>query len=269
MSLGTRVTPDVTVLGTVKGGDDDPVYLVWHHPSWCPMACKILHSPKQARREAQILTSLAHPGIVRCFGLGGPKHVLMEYLEGPSLAAVLREAPDGHLPPDEALRAVIHVGAALHHMHRRSFVHLDVKPSNIVVASGRPVLCDLGLARTLDTRRPKGVYGTQPYIAPEVCSRERAGPPADVFGLAVVLFELLTGEMPFPEATADNPYPQLRAAPRSVRLYQPLLPPALNDLVVAGLARPPEARPLLPAWLADLHELIGAEPRMWPAGFIP
>ena len=88
--VGTRIGSDLTVLGIVDDHGKEPVYLVWHHKRWCPMACKVFKSKKEARREAEILQALAHPNIVRSLGMDGPTRLLMEYLEGPSLHDLLK-----------------------------------------------------------------------------------------------------------------------------------------------------------------------------------
>ena len=118
----------------------------------------------------------------------------MEFLEGPPLHALMHSRPKSRLRIDDALRTVIHIGAALTHVHQRGLLPLDVKPSNIVVVNGRPILFDFGIARWQMAARPKGVRGTDPYIAPEECLLQRITPAADVFGLGVTLYELLTGK---------------------------------------------------------------------------
>ncbi len=91
----------------------------------------------------------------------------------------------------------------------------------------------------------------------------------DVFGLGVLLFELLTGELPFPKASKRNPFPQVERAPASARGFRPTLPRALDDLLLACLAHDPAIRPGLPVLLPALHTFIRTGPRMWPAGFEP
>ena len=269
IEVGTRLGPDITVLGIVDDHGDEPVYLAWHHKSWCPMLCKVLRSRETAQREADILLALAHPNIVRCFGVDGSTGLLMEYLEGPSLHQLLKTRPKRRLGISDALRISIYVGAALSHIHGRGLLHLDVKPSNIVVVRGRPILCDFGIARWQAVPRPSGVRGTEGYIAPEECRLEEVTQAADIFGLGVTLCELLTGKMPFPEKSDDEPYPQILRPPAPVRQHRAAVPVGLEKLALSCLSRDPKARPTLAALLPSLHRYIKSGPRMWPMGFHP
>ena len=224
IGVGARLGPDLTVLGVVDDHGDEPVYLVWHHKSWCPMLCKVLRSKETAEREAAIVLALGHPNIVRCFGVSGSTYLLMEYLEGPNLHQLVKSRPKRRLGINDALRISIYVGAALSHVHDRGFLHLDVKPSNIVVVNARPVLCDFGVARRQGAPRPSGVQGTEGYVAPEECLLEEITPAADVFGLGVTLYELLTGHKPFAKKADAETYPQILRPPSATRQYRPDLP---------------------------------------------
>jgi eukaryotic-like serine/threonine-protein kinase len=267
--IGTRLGTDLTVLGIVKDRGRQPVYLVWHHKSWCPMACKVFKSSEEAQREADILMALAHPYIVRCLGMGGSNCVLMEYLEGPSLHHLMMSRPQRRMGIHDALRMSIYIGAALSHVHDRGLLHLDVKPSNIVVVKGRPVLCDFGIARWQADPRPRSVAGTDGYVAPEECLLEEITPAADVFGLGATLYELLTGKRPFPERGKGKPYPQISLEPASLRRHRAAVPAGLEKLILTCLNRDLKARPSLAALLPSLNGFIGSGPQMWPKGFHP
>ena len=269
IKVGTRLGSDLTVLGIVKDRGRESVCLVWHHKSWCPMLCKVLPSKEAAQREADILLALAHPNIVRCFGVNGSTCLLMEYLEGPSLHHLVKSRPKRRLSINDALRISIYVGAALCHVHNRGLLHLDVKPSNIVVVKGRPILCDFGIARWQAAPRPRGVAGTESYMAPEECLLEEVTPAADIFSLGVTLYELLTGKLPFPKKRDGKPHPQILQASMSVRRYRASVPVGLDKLVLSCLARDPKARPSLAVLLPSLHEYISGGPQMWPKGFHP
>ena len=269
LKVGAKIGADLTVLGVVDKQMRNPVYIVWHHRAWCPMACKVFASRQKAQREADALTALDHPNTVRFFGIGKPPHILMEFLEGPTLRRLIRSQKQERLTVANALRVAIHVGAALQHVHERGYIHLDIKPQNIIVRHGRPVLFDFGSARLRDKERPSYVSGTDPYMAPEECEQQEIGTAADVFGLGVTLYEMLTGKLPFPEGTRRNPFPQTKVAPTPLRQRRRSVPAALEELVHACIAFSPADRPAIPTLLPALHDFIKSGAPMWPPGFRP
>lgn len=266
LAAGTDVAPGVTVVAPLDERARDPVYIVWHGRSWCPMACKLFHQPARARREAEILRALAHPNIVRCLDLvaNGPTPLmLMEFLEGPTLDRMLRSRPQRRLSLSDALRVAIHLGAALSHMHDRGYLHLDVKPSNVIVCHGRPVLFDVGIARRRADWGRRFLEGTDGYMAPEQLRRQPVSPATDLFGLGVTLHEMLTGELPLARRPDRS---RAVRAPVSLRRHRPGIPAALDDLVRACLAEDPKARPTsLGALMVSLHRFIRSGPPMWPS----
>jgi serine/threonine protein kinase len=268
--VGAKIGGELTVLGVLDKGGDEPVYVVWHHGAWCYMACKVFQSIRSARREADFLSRISHPNIVRFFGVSKPANLLTELLDGPILSRMIRTQPKNCLGVSDAVRVAIHLGGALDHAHAKGILHLDVKPYNVIVAAGgRPILYDFGCARLLAAPRPAQVAGTDPYIAPEECLREGVTPAADVFGLVVTLYEMLTGELPFRESTRRHRFPQTREAPVPPRSRQAGVPASLNDLVLSCLARDPKSRPTIMALLPALHGFIRRGPPMWPPGFKP
>jgi serine/threonine protein kinase len=197
-----------------------PILIVWDHRSWCPMACKVFASLEKAQAEARILSTLNHPNIVRLFEVGADAELFIEFVDGATLADLMDRHEEGRFRISDALRIAIHVGAALEHMHGRGFVHLDLAPSNIILRrDGRPVLVDFGAARLEGEERPPRVVGTDPYIAPEECAQQEVSRPANVFSFGVLLFELLTGELPFPHGTPGDPFPQTRREPARLRPF--------------------------------------------------
>lgn len=268
--VGAKIGDHHTVVGTV---DDKPgrhpIYVVWDHRAWCPMACKIFPSQQRAEQEAEVISAMAHPGIVRLFGIGSDANLFLEYVVGQPLGDLMDDKPDGHLSLSDALRVAIHIGGALEHVRDRGFMHLDLNPTNVLVTARRPVLIDFGTARRPGDKRPSRPVGTDAYIAPEECLLQDVTPAADVFALGVTLFELLTGKMPFPKGTKTKPFPQLDREPMSIRKPRASLPKGLDELVLTCLSRDPAARPSLVELLPRLNDFIRSGQRMWPAKFRP
>jgi hypothetical protein len=168
------------------------------------------------RREAKALAQLAHPGIVQAFDCeedAGRHFLVMEYVEGQSLAAVLKGK--GRLAPARAADYAYQAAQALQHAHERGLVHRDIKPSNLLLTTdGRVKLLDLGLARFLQdqvadpSRTREGVgMGTPDYAAPEQFRDARtADARADVYSLGCTLYQLLTGQVPFPGSSLSEKY---------------------------------------------------------------
>jgi serine/threonine protein kinase len=285
--LGHRIAGDLTVTGHLAAGRAAHLYQVWSARDWCAYTCKIL-SPGYARskplvgalrREARILRAVGHPNIVHCYGVGeheGLPYLLLEYLVGASLLEVLENQHMRRLEITDAVRASIHIGAALYHLHRRGFLHLDLKPANLLLRDGVPVLIDLDGARRADPcLRPRRRPGTAPYMAPEQARREPLGAAADVYGLGALLFELLTGrwvyEDIYDEPQADGrprQFPQADGEPApSPRRYRPDIPETLEQTVLSCLAldpadRFPSMHPVLLALVAELPEPVA----LWPEG---
>lgn len=269
IKVGQALSRNLTVLGIVDAESTNPVYLVWHHRAWCPMACKLFDSMSQARREATVLRTFQHPNIVRCLGVAQPGCMLMDFLEGPTLRRLIRDTTPGRLSLSNALRVGIYLGSALIHMHSQGYLHLDVKPANVIVYRGRPVLFDVGLAERRSPKRVKYLIGTDPYMSPEQCQRLALTPASDVFGLGVTLYQALVGKRPFPDGRGRNPFPQTKIAATPLRHHLPRAPRGLDDLIQACLSRAPEERPALTRLLPALHGFITTGPKMWPAGFEP
>jgi serine/threonine protein kinase len=264
---GARIGDNLTVLHRLNGrGDEDPVLLVWDHAGWCPVVCKMFGSQRRAHREATALSSLEHPNIVRCYGVHEPVYVLMEFLQGPRLSDLIRGRREGRLSVSDSVRVAIHLGAALEHIHGKGFLHLDVKPDNVVIVHGRPVLFDFGSLRVRAAERPQRVHGTDPYIAPEEWLLEQADVSADIFSLGVTLYEMLTGKLPFPQSRKRG-LTQITRGPKRLRTYRPQVSRTLESLVLQCLARDPQDRPSLATLLPALHDEIVTGPPMWPRTF--
>lgn len=212
------------------------------------------HVCEAVAREGEIVTMLAHPHLVRGYEvLEDPPAVVLETLRGATLAAVVEEGPIGL--PDVAELGV-QLASVLGYLHHHDWLHLDVKPSNVVVDHGRAVLIDLSLAGRPGERR-KG-SGTPGYLAPEQARGDGLTTATDVFGLGVVLLECLTGEQPFgDEATWDTRprWPVLRGPLPAPPEVPGDLPADVRDLLSAMVHRDPAARPRL----ADVRAVLGRQ----------
>src|SRR5918992_2797477 len=155
-------------------------------------------------REARAVARLAHPNIVTILDRGKDRDrqfIVFEYVDGQTLKQIVDAR--GPLPIDEVVRLALEVARGLAYAHESGIVHRDVKPQNVLLnGDGHAKVTDFGIARSLDVERgvtqTGTVLGTSNYIAPEQASGERPGVESDVYSLGCVLFELLTGEVPFP-----------------------------------------------------------------------
>ena len=195
------------------------------------------------RHEAEAAGRLNHPGIVQIYDIG-PSYLVMEYLEGRSLLSVQREGAD--LTVGRTAGIVSQVAEALDYAHRHGIVHRDVKPANVMIlADGVVKVMDFGVAR-LDTSNLTAVgtvVGSVRYMAPEQMMGERVDGRADVFSLAAVAYELLTGRPPFPGKTITEVVSRVvhgsHVPPREV---DGRLPEALNAVFARAFAPRPENR---------------------------
>src|SRR5215471_18164914 len=222
-------------------------------------------------RQTRLLARLDHPGIVRVHELvrvGADLFLVMEHVPGGDLRRVLAEGPP---PEGEAARIVTEIAAALDHAHERGVVHLDVKPSNVLVRDDGVIkVGDFGLAALLERQARSrtgraGAVGGLAYLAPEQARGDLAvDRRADVYGLGVIAYELLVGRVPFPVDPAD-PYATVRAQmeeppPRPGRLV-PGFPPLLEAALLWALEKPPERRPATAGELATaLRDALARSP---------
>ena len=196
--------------------------------------------------------ALSHPVILRGFDatLDGPyPHLLVEHLEGPTLRRLLKAEPK--LPLQQLIPLGLHVAAGLAYLESMGWVHLDLKPDNLIMGVP-PRIIDLSIARTVErAARTTGFLGTDPYMAPEQCGTPewegRIGPATDVFGLAATLWRAATGAGPFPRGSgarrSEDPYVRFPQLTADAPLPPSDMLPALAELLLAGLARDPAERP--------------------------
>ena len=230
------------------------------------VAVKVLHERRAddkaflARfyREAQAAANLDHPNIVSVYDIGqdGNRHyIVMEYVEGRNLKELILESAP--FPIERALTIAIRVCAAVGAAHKAGLIHCDVKPQNIlVVPDGRVKVTDFGIARAL-TSAPVveggDVWGTPDYLSPEQAAGERLGPPSDVYSIGVVMYEMLTGRLPFEaESGIAIAFKHLREEPTPINELNPRVPPGLARIVHKVLAKEPSARYRTASQLAQI-----------------
>jgi serine/threonine protein kinase len=268
---GETIAPDLFALRLLGGGYKYEAYLAWHERLLSVVVAKILRPDQTAdpsglrtlAAEQASLAQLNHPCIPRCFGAtleGERPHLVLEFLEGPRLSTLLRKY--GSLPVEQLLPLGMQLCAAIHYMAGQGMVHLDVKPKNIIMAAP-PRVIDLSVARTTDqAAKASTPIGTDAYMAPEQCEpgiRGRMGPPSDVWGVGVTLYEGLTGFRPFSEGSEDGVrYPQLDAEPAP---FHKDVPTVLAEPILACLRPDPEERPKAAELAGMLEPLVAALPR--------
>ena len=200
------------------------------------------------RREASAAAGLNHPNIVAVYDRGqaeGTYYIAMEYLDGPTLKQeIVRRAP---LPQEEAVGYAMDALRALDFAHRRGVVHRDVKPHNMVLtADGRLKVTDFGIARAQNTQQMTevgSIVGTAQYLSPEQARGLEVGPPSDVYSMGIVLYEMLSGELPFTgDGAVDIAMKQVSEPPPPLRARNRLVSPALEQVVMRALAKDPGLR---------------------------
>lgn len=225
------------------------------------VAVKVIHEPlaaddemflKRFQREAKAVAALRHPDIVQVFDFGTQddvSYMVMEYLEGTTLKAELNVlAEKGQtMPLEEVQRIFRAVASALEHAHRQGMVHRDIKPANVMLTTrGDVILTDFGIAKIVGGTQytaTGAVTGTPAYMSPEQGQGERGDERSDIYALGVVLYEMVTGRVPY---DADTPLAVILkhiSAPLPLpRQLNPAVPEAVEQVILKALAKAPDDR---------------------------
>ena len=284
---GTVIDGRYEVLSRIGTGGMADVYLARDQLLGRQVAVKLLHHRfaedqefvERFRREASSAAGLSHPSVVAIFDRGewdGTYYIAMEYLPGRSLKAVVRE--QGPLDPVAAIDIVIQILQAARFAHRRGVIHRDLKPHNVILdEEGRAKVTDFGIARAgaSDMTLTGSIMGTAQYLSPEQAQGHAVSAASDIYAVGIVLYELLTGTVPFDGETAVTiALKQVSATPLApstvaggAGAFSPgavsagapapappraAIPPELDAVVLRALAKDPAAR------FADADEFIAA-----------
>ena len=232
------------------------------------VAVKILHQQyandaefvEKFRREATAAAKLAHPNIVNIYDVGedgGSQYIVMEYVSGPTLKEVIQQK--GCLEPIEAVRIAKEIASALESAPGNNLVHCDIKPHNILVMpDGHIKVTDFGIARAVSasTMTYSGsVMGSVHYFSPEQAKGTVITTKSDVYSLGVVLYEMLTGQLPFNgETSVSIALKHLQEEPVPIRQLNPSIPPVLEAIVQKAMSKDPADRPNSTELYADLNQ---------------
>jgi serine/threonine protein kinase len=201
------------------------------------------------RQEAKAAANLYHPNIVTIhdFGLDAGKFfIVMENVPGRDLKSILKQR--GRLKWEEAVSLMVQACAGIGYAHRAGLVHCDIKPHNMLVTPDmRLKVADFGIARALASIQPEEkaniVWGSPQYFSPEQASGGAPSPASDVYSLGVVLYEMLTGRLPFIASTASElAQMHQEAEPTPPRVLNPEIPESLNQILLKVLRKEPSAR---------------------------
>lgn len=201
------------------------------------------------RQEARAVANLSHPNIVTVhdFGLDqGRLFLVMENVPGTDLKSILQK--QRRLTVEEGLPLLIQACAGIGYAHRAGLVHCDIKPQNLLVTPDKRLkVADFGIARALASIQPNErinvVWGSPQYFSPEQAGGAPPSPASDVYSLGVVMYEMLTGQLPFIGSTATELARLHREVPPvSPRITNPDIPPALEQIMLKVLSKEPSAR---------------------------
>ncbi|MFD3164825.1 protein kinase [Herpetosiphon sp. NSE202] len=254
----TNTTLGKYTLGQPLGaGGMGAVYRSIHPQLGRAVAIKIIlgNATEDARqrflREAQVAVQLSHSNIVRVFDVDedkGMPFIVMELIEGPSLSDELRQ---GRMPLEKVLKITTELADALEYAHSQGILHRDIKPANVLIRpNGSAVLVDLGLARLANSESQEHqltqsgmIIGTLSYMAPEQIQAQQLDARTDIYALGVLLFQMVTGRLPFEGDTPQIMFGHVYTQPPSPSTTGAFLPLALDNLIMAMMAKAPQQRP--------------------------
>ncbi|MFJ8099007.1 Stk1 family PASTA domain-containing Ser/Thr kinase [Lysinibacillus sp. NPDC096212] len=251
MLVGKRISDRYKIIGLIGGGGMSNVYLAHDMILNRDVAIKILRYDftnedelhRRFQREALSATSLTHPNIVSVYDVGddGDLHyIVMEYVQGKTLKQYIQEfAP---ISPARSVHIMKQLTSAIANAHENHIIHRDIKPQNILMdAEGNVKITDFGIAMTLSATsftQTNSVLGTVHYLSPEQARGGTATNKSDIYALGIVLYELLTGELPFSgESAVSIALKHLQSETPSVRAFDATIPQSVENVVLKATAK--------------------------------
>lgn len=251
MLIGKRLSGRYKILKVIGGGGMANVYLARDMILDRDVAIKVLRFDfsndeefiKRFRREAQSATSLAHPNIVSIYDVGEEDeiyYIVMEYVEGKTLKQYIQQYAPLH--PREALNIMEQIVSAIAHAHENHIVHRDIKPHNILIdPHGNVKVTDFGIAMALSSTtitQTNSVLGSVHYLSPEQARGGMANKKSDIYSLGIVLFELLTGRLPFDgESAISIALKHLQSETPSAKRWNSTVPQSVENIILKAMAK--------------------------------
>lgn len=253
MIIGKRISDRYKILEMIGGGGMANVYLAHDIILDRDVAVKMLRLDfandeefiRRFRREAQSATSLAHPNIVDIYDVGEENeiyYIVMEYVEGQTLKQYIQQ--NSSLRVEEAIGIMSQLTSAISHAHHNHIIHRDIKPDNILVdLEGNIKVTDFGIAMALSATsitQTNSVLGSVHYLSPEQARGGMANRKSDIYSMGIVMFELLTGRLPFSgESAISIALKHLQSETPSVRRWNPNIPQSVENIVLKAMAKDP------------------------------
>ena len=272
--IGTRLNGRYRIEDRIGAGGMSTVYRAFDETLERQVAIKILHghisedapSLERFRREARTVAQLSHPHVVMVIDAGedeGHPYIVFEHIRGETVKDRIKR--EGQLPVAEAVAYAIEIGRGLQAAHERSLVHRDVKPQNVLIDDeGRAKVTDFGIALGLESNQLTGagkVIGTTDYVSPEQAMGQEVTGQSDVYSLGIVLYEMLTGKVPFSgESHVSVAMKHIHEGMPDVRSARPEVSAVLASLIERATAKDQRARYASMAdFVKDLEEVLEYE----------
>jgi eukaryotic-like serine/threonine-protein kinase len=283
LPAGAQIDPSLVIIESLGGGTRYEVFRAWDRQLFCQVAVKVVRPNRVSddrvidgfEREIDLSAGLRHPnlvGLLRWTTAAPRPYLVFEYIGARTVGAHLDRA---RVTIPETCLLGIRVLSALHYLHSKEILHLDVKPDNVTMGDP-PRLLDLSLARRFSgSLKLRHTMGTGPYMPPEQCDHGELTPQSDLFALGATLYEAVSGMRPFPPGDEDAPertarYPQLIEDAYGIENLVEI-PPMLARLIMSCLSRDPARRPKsaihAAVTLQGVLEYLGIrELYAWPKG---